>query len=194
MEPYDPLRYDNIGKHLAEKLVSQTVHPLPPSAFRGDGVYAIYYCGALEAYRPISVKKGCETPDVPPIYVGSSIQGGRKGLTDATEPRKLFQRLCQHSKSIGSATTTLRLEDFECRYLVLVPIWIPLAEQLLITRYRPLWNVVVDGFGNHAPGAGRAAGAKPDWDVVHPGRKWADTLRETTSADAIWLRVKTALS
>ncbi len=52
-------------------------------------------------------------------------------------------------------------------------IWIPLGESLLIARFRPIWNVVLDGFGNHDPGKGRYNGARPLWDVLHPGRGWA---------------------
>ncbi len=36
----------------------------------------------------------------------------------------------------------------------------------------------VEGFGNHDPGSGRYNSQKPPWDVVHPGRPWADRLRE----------------
>ena len=193
MEAYDPLRYDNIGLHLAEKLVSQSLHPLPPPPFTGFGVYAIYYCGNLEPYRSIAKRKGEATPDATPIYVGKALKGGRKGRVEDDGGAELRQRLVQHSRSI-EATKNLRAADFECRYLVLVPIWIPLAEQLLISRYRPLWNVALDGFGNHAPGSGRAAMRKPGWDTVHPGRGWADALRETTAAKDIWGKVSEFLS
>jgi len=40
----------------------------------------------------------------------------------------------------------------------------------------PLWNTVIDGFGNHDPGAGRYNQAKSAWDVLHPGRPWAERL------------------
>jgi hypothetical protein len=49
-----------------------------------------------------------------------------------------------------------------------------LGESLLIQRHRPVWNSVIDGFGNHDPGAGRRKGAMPSWDTLHPGRSWAD--------------------
>jgi hypothetical protein len=52
-------------------------------------------------------------------------------------------------------------------------IWIPLGESLLIARFAPVWNSLVDGFGNHDPGKGRYEGLKPRWDVLHPGRAWA---------------------
>ena len=89
----------------------------------------------------------------------------------------LFKRLSEHAASIQQVTN-LDLADFHCRYLVVEDIWIPLGESLLIERFQPLWNVVVDGFGNHDPGAGRHSGQRPLWDVVHPGRPWAERLRE----------------
>jgi hypothetical protein len=47
------------------------------------------------------------------------------------------------------------------------------VEAALIKITRPLWNVAVDGFGNHDPGKGRYEQARSDWDVIHPGRPWA---------------------
>jgi hypothetical protein len=58
--------------------------------------------------------------------------------------------------------------------LVVDDIWIPLGETLIIQRFQPLWNQVVDGFGNHDPGSGRHAGMRPSWDELHPGRRWAE--------------------
>jgi len=46
-------------------------------------------------------------------------------------------------------------------------------EAALIKLNKPLWNTVVDGFGNHDPGSGRYEQAKSDWDVIHEGRAWA---------------------
>ncbi|MEX1196232.1 MAG: Eco29kI family restriction endonuclease, partial [Pseudohongiellaceae bacterium] len=66
------------------------------------------------------------------------------------------------------------ISDFHCRYLVVDDIWIPLGESLLIAKFNPVWNVVIDGFGNHDPGKGRHKGMRPRWDVLHPGRSWAD--------------------
>lgn len=47
-------------------------------------------------------------------------------------------------------------------------------EAALIKLNRPLWNTVVDGFGNHDPGSGRYEQAKSAWDVLHTGRGWAN--------------------
>jgi hypothetical protein len=46
-------------------------------------------------------------------------------------------------------------------------------EAALIKLNRPLWNIALDGFGNHDPGSGRYEQARSDWDVIHPGRIWA---------------------
>lgn len=50
------------------------------------------------------------------------------------------------------------------------------VEAELIRRYMPMWNSAIDGFGNHDPGGGRYNQAKSDWDVLHPGRPWAERL------------------
>ena len=56
---------------------------------------------------------------------------------------------------------------------------------MLISWYRPLWNIVVDGFGNNDPGGRRATQYRSSWDILHPGRPWVDKLAEgeTTASD-----------
>ena len=46
-----------------------------------------------------------------------------------------------------------------------------------LRQYKPIWNSCIDGFGNHDPGSGRYSQAKSDWDVLHPGRSWANKLK-----------------
>lgn len=58
-------------------------------------------------------------------------------------------------------------------------------EAALIKLNQPLWNVVVDGFGNHDPGRGRYEQAKSDWYVIHPGRLWADRCNGIPRSGAI---------
>ncbi len=36
---------------------------------------------------------------------------------------------------------------------------------------------MLDGFGNHDPGAGRYNQQRSPWDVIHPGPPWAQKLR-----------------
>ena len=52
-----------------------------------------------------------------------------------------------------------------------------MGESLLISTFKPVWNRMLDGFGNHDPGAGRYNGLRPLWDLLHPGRSWADKCR-----------------
>jgi hypothetical protein len=54
---------------------------------------------------------------------------------------------------------------------------------------------VVDGFGNHAPGSGRAAQARSPWDELHPGRPWAARLpRPRLSTEMITEEVRAHLA
>ena len=53
-------------------------------------------------------------------------------------------------------------------------------EAAVIKWKKPLWNSYLDGFGNHDPGRGRYEQAKSDWDVVHPGRLWAEKCKGKT--------------
>lgn len=48
----------------------------------------------------------------------------------------------------------------------------------MIQTYRPIWNGLIDGFGNNAPGGGRGDQVRSRWDTLHPGRYWADRLPE----------------
>ena len=59
-----------------------------------------------------------------------------------------------------------------------------MGETLLIERFKPVWNQVLDGFGNHDPGAGRYNGLRPLWDVLHPGRSWADKCAKRSDTPA----------
>jgi hypothetical protein len=74
---------------------------------------------------------------------------------------------------------------FYCRFLVVDDIWIPLGESLLIEKTKPLWNVIVDGFGNHDPGKGRYNQQMSAWDTLHPGRDWAKKLQPGKSETEI---------
>ena len=172
MQAYDPLDYENLARSVVDALLTAEEESLPPSGtFEGAGVYAIYYHGDFEGYYTL-----VKTDPLPPIYVGKADPtGARKGGGRVATGRELYQRLTQHSKSISQAEN-IQLADFTCRYLVVVPVWITLAERFLVEHYKPVWNVAIDGFGNHDPGAGRRAMKRPRWDILHPGRPWAATL------------------
>lgn len=83
----------------------------------------------------------------------------------------------QHAQTIEQARN-LDLDDFQVRSLVVDDIWIPLGENMLIESFQPVWNVVIDGFGNKTPGARRATQYRSPWDVLHPGRTFAEMLAE----------------
>lgn len=182
-EPFDPLNYDNLAKSVVDALFESEPAALPlQQAVDGCGVYAIYYKGAFASYKPIASQK-CRVP----IYVGKTEPSGkRKG--GSISGSSLRGRLADHAASIKLAQN-LDGADFCCKFLVVKEVWIGLAEQFLIRNFRPVWNVVVDGFGNHDPGKGRIAMIRPRWDTMHPGRPWATKLREHHTATGIMLEI-----
>lgn len=184
-EIYNPLDKINLGKSVADALLAQPVHALGEiPQFEGAGIYVLYYRGGFPAYAPISSanRKDAHWP----IYIGKAIpSGGRKGasLSASARGRALYNRLTEHRDSIlqvEQATGSLAITDFQARYLTVDDIWIPLGESLLIARFRPVWNISLDGFGNHDPGRGRYGGLRPLWDHLHPGRPWADKCAART--------------
>lgn len=101
---------------------------------------------------------------------------------DIAPGQVLFNRLHEHAESIEQATN-LKLADFSCRYLVVDDIWIPLGEAMMISKFVPVWNRVVDGYGNHDPGKGRYQQQRSPWDVIHPGRGWAAKCAECNRSE-----------
>ncbi|MBN1877473.1 MAG: Eco29kI family restriction endonuclease [Anaerolineae bacterium] len=149
----------------------------PPEPFIGCGVYALYYLGEYDLYSPLSQRnqKDCQYP----IYVGKAVAPGwRTGRVNVSTTPDLHNRLREHSRSLQQAHN-LQHTDFQCRFMILNDIEGDLVvpvEASLIRRYQPLWNMLIDGFGNHDPGSGRYNQAKSEWDVLHPGRVWAEKL------------------
>ncbi|MGE3689874.1 MAG: Eco29kI family restriction endonuclease [Novosphingobium sp.] len=47
---------------------------------------------------------------------------------------------------------------------------------MVTETFRPVWNRAIDGFGNKDPGRRRATQYESPWDVLHPGRKFAEKL------------------
>lgn len=173
--PFNPLAKRHLGESVGQAMLRQAVVPLGDmNAFDGAGIYAIYYTGGFQGYEVIAERNRNQRFGVP-IYVGKAVpKGARKGGDlEATPGKVLYNRLKQHAKSIEEASI-LDIADFHCRYLIVDDIWIPLGESLLIAKFDPLWNKLIDGFGNHDPGKGRHAGLRPRRDVLHPGRPWAD--------------------
>jgi hypothetical protein len=185
-EIFNPLDKRNLGVSIADAIFRKEVFPLkelPP--FNGAGIYAIYYKGDFSFYKKISEKN--KKDFVQPIYAGKAIpEGGRRGGFGLDVPvgEYLYKRLNEHRKSIEAAEN-LNIDDFYCRFLVVDDIWIPLGESLLIEKTKPLWNVVIDGFGNHDPGGGRYNQQISSWDTIHPGRNWAKKLQPGKSREEI---------
>ncbi len=181
--PFNPLDKTNLGESVAEAMLQQPVNPLPPSEpFVGAGIYALYYQGDFPLYEEIA-QQNRDGKYRWPIYVGKAVPAGaRKGGygLGADPGQALFKRLTEHGNSIEQVEN-LSLHDFHCRYLVVDDIWIPLAESLLIEMYSPLWNRELDGFGIHDPGKGRYNQKISQWDVIHPGRRWASKLQQTST-------------
>lgn len=173
--PYNPLDKVNLAQSVVNAMLCQDVRPLGTlEKFEGAGLYAIYYAGNEECYRALAERNRNGQFSVP-IYVGKAVpEGARKGGLDFDAPQGtvLFKRLQEHAGSIRAAAN-LEIGDFFCRFLVADDIWIPLGESLLISRLAPVWNRILDGFGNHDPGSGRHSGKRSKWDTLHPGRAWA---------------------
>jgi hypothetical protein len=163
---------------------------LPPTAkFHGTGVYAIYYIGKSKLYTDISKKNRLEFSL--PIYVGKAVpRGWRQSRNESDIEKKTHElngRLREHAKSIIQSNN-LEVEDFHCRFMILegsASSLISTVEAALIRFYVPFWNSQLDGFGNHDPGKGRYNQAKSEWDIIHPGRGWADKCLGTTLEPAV---------
>lgn len=176
--PYNPLDKLNLARSIETELLGRPAEPLNGlGQISGAGVYVIYYTGKFPAYAPITAENAKGAFKCP-IYVGKAIpKGGRKGglSKDASSGRALTDRLKQHAASIDEASN-LTLADFHVRHLIVDDIWIPLGENMLIERFKPLWNRAIDGFGNKDPGNRRATQYRSPWDVLHPGRKFTVKL------------------
>jgi Eco29kI restriction endonuclease len=154
---------------------------LPHEPFLGTGVYALYYTGQNPLYKRYAVLNRLAYNH--PIYVGKAVPKGwrQSRISDNAfkQSRELNNRLKEHSRSI-TVGEGLLLEEFMCRFVIFEDEgsdMIGTIEAALIKLNQPLWNVAVDGFGNHDPGSGRYEQAKSGWDVIHPGRAWAERCK-----------------
>lgn len=179
MQPveYNPLAYDALQDSMAREFMASELYSLDAiTKFEGTGIYALFYSGPFPAYQALAERpKGTW-----PIYVGKAAPSARKGaeaeasgLIGPYGNTRLYERVMHHRKSIAQVCN-LEVTDFQVRLLVLSYIWVPLAETAMISQYQPIWNTLVDGFGNHDPGKGRAEGLLSRWDTLHPGRPWAN--------------------
>lgn len=177
---YNSLDKISLALSIGNQLLSQSPMPLGDvGRINGAGIYVIYYTGRFSAYESIASANRDERWQAP-IYVGKAIpKGGRKGglSMNASVGHALADRLGQHANSIQEAEN-IELMDFCARHLVVDDIWIPLGENMLIETFKPVWNRAIDGFGNKDPGRRRATQYRSPWDVLHPGRKFAEKLAD----------------
>lgn len=169
---FDPTDPKTAGRVVALTLVAQDRHPLAViPEFYGAGVYAIYYRGAFEDYAPLANTDH-------PIYVGKADPENPAAKDPIAQGTKLSARLKEHAKSIGRATTTLDLSDFDCRFLIVQTGFQKSAEDYLISFFKPIWNSetkICFGLGKHGDSSTTRANKRSPWDTMHPGRSWADT-------------------
>jgi hypothetical protein len=185
-KPYNPLQKKNLAESIVRAILEQAPRPMSSTEdLGGAGVYIIYYTGNSPLYGPVA-KKNANGRFDQPIYIGKAIpKGGRKGgFTDddsAMRGTALRDRIGHHHASIDEAAN-LKIGDFGFRALVVDEIFIPLGENMLIEQFRPVWNLLIDGFGNKDPGKRRKDQYRSAWDVLHPGRKFAEKLAENPIA------------
>ena len=154
------------------------VLPIPvPEKFHGTGVYAIYCIAKTGVYKEFH-EINRTSYDIP-IYIGKAVPKGwrqaRASSSSETLSYELNNRIQEHKRSLEQGAG-LKLNDFQCRFMILEGAessLIGTVEAALIRLYKPIWNSLIDGFGNHDPGNGRYEQAMSDWDVCHPGRSWA---------------------
>lgn len=178
---YHSLEFEELVKDAVRFFNGTPVHEMPPpEVFQGVGVYALYYTGSMSPYQKYGELNRLAYNF--PIYVGKAVPAGwrqaRSTHTNEARSLELSNRIRQHARNIV-LVSNLEISDFACRFMILEgpsSDMIGTIEAALIKWTRPLWNSCVDGFGNHDPGAGRRGQARSDWDVLHPGRAWAELL------------------
>ena len=185
---FDPSNPKIVGRFIALALVAQPKQPLSTvPRFYGSGVYAIYYRGSYDLYRDIA---GSETP----IYVGQAAPRLNNALTPTMQGDQLSKRLNEHRKNIVRANSTLDIEDFEFRSLVIQSGWETSAEDYLIHLFNPIWNSetkILYGLGKHGDDAGTRANKRSPWDTLHPGRIWAAaSLEDAKTPETIAAEVR----
>lgn len=175
MDIFDPLSDASLIKSCNAELFDRPSLSFSEiKAFEGAGIYSIHYSGDFSFYKHLD--------STLPIYIGKAVPPGARRGTTVDKNKALYKRIKEHEKSIEQVSN-LKLHHFKIKYLVVKDNWIPMVESIFIKHYKPMWNSYVDGFGNHNPGQGRINGQKSWWDVMHPGRKWAEKLSGPTDEE-----------
>lgn len=181
---FDPTDPNTAGRVVALTLVAQHRHSLDRIPdFYGAGVYAIYYKGDFAPYAMLKCKEH-------PIYVGKADPDNPAAKDAIRQGTKLSTRLREHAKSIRKARTTLNIEDFECRFLIVQTGFQKSAEDYLINFFKPIWNSetkICFGLGKHGDSSDTRGNKRSPWDTLHPGRAWADGTTENQKAPELIL-------
>jgi hypothetical protein len=186
---FDPSSPRTIGRFISIAMIAQERVPLAGvKTFYGSGIYAIYYKGGYGLYEPLSKT---ETP----IYVGKADPATSVAEDPREQECRLARRLGDHSKNISRAESTLDINDFECRWLVVSSGWEAAAEAYMIDLFKPVWTKetkVIVGFGKHGDSAETRSNRRSPWDTLHPARVWAmnESLEDKKSEDQIREEVK----
>lgn len=167
---FNPSNPKTIGRFISIALIAQEMIPLADvQPFYGSGIYAIYYKGSFPLYAALS---SSETP----IYVGKADPATSVAQDPKEQECRLARRLSDHRKNIRKAESTLSINDFYCRWLVVSSGWESAAESYMINLFKPIWNKetkVVVGFGKHGDSAETRSNKRSPWDTLHPARAWA---------------------
>lgn len=197
---YTSSDFEEIIKDTIRFFNGTPVYPISISErFHGTGVYALYCIAKTGIYSKFHLVN--RTAFRMPIYVGKAVPKGwrqaRQSSLQNNQSYELRNRLREHSRSIHLGEG-LDESDFFCRFIILEgreSDLIGTVEAALIRKYQPLWNVLIDGFGNHDPGKGRYQQAKSDWDVCHPGRAWAEKCQGVPhNKEELLKRIETFMS
>ncbi|MFJ3047280.1 Eco29kI family restriction endonuclease [Herbaspirillum chlorophenolicum] len=169
---FDPTSPKTAARIVAIVLASQPLKPLSAlTEFYGSGVYAIYYRGKFDAYKPLAEADH-------PIYVGKADPKDKMATTPVEQGTTLWERLKEHRNVIKKIkdSDTVVLDDFYCRFLVVQTGFQLAAEAALIEYFKPIWNKetnVCHGIAMHGDDPGTRKNKRAPWHTLHPGVPWA---------------------
>tara|TARA_Y100000310_G_scaffold25588_1_gene24472 strand:+ start:350 stop:955 length:606 start_codon:yes stop_codon:yes gene_type:complete len=139
--------------------------------FAGAGVYGLFIGdGTKSVYHKVVDQDY-------PIYIGKAVPSGSRQGKSKASGAQLYNRLREHYRSISHGK--LGSCKFTCKFMIMNGVaedLIPALESKLISKFHPLWNSYIDGFGIHTPGKGRFNQQPSEWDTIHPGRPWLSKL------------------
>jgi hypothetical protein len=171
---FDPSDPKTAARMIALTLVAQNRYPLSRvPVFYGSGVYAIYYTGKARPYPAYSLLAGTDHP----IYVGKAEPDDSNAKTGRQQGKALSKRLREHAARIEKVSSTLDVEDFECRFLGVQTGFQNTAEAFLIEFFAPIWNSdtnICFGMSKHGDAADTRGNGRSPWFTLHPGVRWAD--------------------